>query len=80
MSGPRPYPIAALFLFLVAGVAAEGTGWGEFAQFVTDHVFRDEHRNKRFAVVHRDGFTHKFRGDHGGAGPSLDDLLTLGFL
>src|SRR6476661_9145286 len=31
---------------------------GELTQLVSHHVFRDVHRNKFFAVVHRNGVSH----------------------
>src|SRR5687767_12917765 len=41
--------------FLVATVTLEGTGDGEFAEFVAHHVLVDQHRDMVLAVVHGDG-------------------------
>src|SRR6478736_231648 len=48
-----PYSLALRRLFR-AGVAAEITRRGEFAQLVADHVFPDEHRHVLAAVVDGD--------------------------
>ena len=57
----------------------EGTGRRKFPELVPYHVFGDIYRYELTPVVHRDGLTHKIRGDHGGAGPGLDNGLLAGF-
>src|SRR5579884_399543 len=60
---------------LIAAVAAEVAGGRELAELVTDHVFGNEHRNVRFAVVHADRVSDHRRDDRRGAAPRLDDAL-----
>ena len=65
---------------LVAGVSAEYTSGGKFAEFVADHVFGDIHGDEFGAVVDSDGEAYEVRGDHRGAGPGFDGGLLAGFL
>ena len=61
--------------FLVAGVTAEGSCGGEFAEFVTYHVFGDVDGNEFVAVMDSEGMTDEFGGDHRGAAPGFDDVF-----
>ena len=56
-------------------MAVEGTGRGEFAETVSDHVLGDEHGNEDLAVVHVEGVPDELGEYHGTAGPGLDRLL-----
>ena len=56
-------------------MAAEGTGGGELAQLVSDHILGDIHGNVTAAVVDGDGVSDEGRENRGGTGPGLDDLL-----
>lgn len=58
-------------------MATEVTGWRKLTQFVAYHVFSDKNRDKRFAVVNRDGFAHHIGDDHRGAAPGFDDLFAI---
>ena len=58
-------------------VALELAGETEFAQLVAHHVFRDVHRNKLLAVVHRDGVTHHLRNDGRAPRPGAQHLLLI---
>jgi hypothetical protein len=61
-------------------MSLEGTGGGEFAKAVTDHVVRDKHSGEAFAVVHFEGDPNHVREDHGAAGPSFDGLAGGGLV
>ena len=37
----------------VTGVAVKGPSWGEFSEFMTDHIFRYVYRDELLAVMHR---------------------------
>src|SRR3977135_4356278 len=56
--------IGCLLLHLaVAGVTVEGPGGGELAEFVTDHVFADDHRDMLLAVIDAEGEPDELRQD-----------------
>lgn len=59
-------------------VADELAGRAEFAEAVTNHVFRDVDRGEVFAVVHHEGVTDEIRGDHAGTGPGFDRFFLIG--
>ena len=42
----------------VTGMTTEITGWRKLAQFVAYHIFGDENRDKSFAIVYGNGFSH----------------------
>ena len=65
---------------LVAGVSAEYTGGGEFAEFVSDHILGHIHGDEFVAVMDSDGEADEVRGNHRGAGPRLDGGFLAGFL
>jgi hypothetical protein len=46
----------------------ENPGGREFAQFMTNKIFRYIHGNPGFAIIDRDGSTHHFRNDSGTPG------------
>ena len=50
-----------LFRCFRAGVASEGSGGGELAQLVADHIFSDIYRDMLAAVVDRKGVTDEIR-------------------
>ena len=52
-------------------------GQRKLAQTMADHVFRDEHRVKNFAVMHVERQPDEIGGDHRTAGPGLDRGLGL---
>ena len=58
-------------------VADELAGRAEFAEAVTNHVFRDVDRGEVFAVVHEKGVTDEIRRDHAGAGPGFDRFFLI---
>ena len=51
-------------LLVIARVTAEGTCRSELAEFVSNHVLRDIHRNKLVSIVNCNCVTYKVRGDH----------------
>lgn len=52
-----------------------GSRRGKFAQFVTDHVFRDKDGHVLATVVNGDRVADHVGGDSGTSGPSLDQLF-----
>ena len=52
-------------------------GGRKLAQFVTDHLLGDVHRDELVPVVNGDRMADKVRRDHTGAGPGLDHFLLL---
>ena len=52
-------------------MALEGTGRGELAQLVTDHIFGDVNGHMLAAVVHGEGVAHKVGENRGGAAPGF---------
>lgn len=56
-------------------VTAEAAGQGEFAEFVTHHVFGNKDVSELFAVMHFERVSDKGWQDHRGARPSFDRLL-----
>src|SRR5712671_652292 len=59
----------------VAGVTMEGPGGRELAEFVTDHVFGDDHRDMFDAVIDAEGQPDELRQDGRTARPDLDHVL-----
>ena len=67
-----------LFSFFASRVATERSCRGEFAKFVTHHVFGNENFDVPTTVVNHECVSDKLR-DHGaGSGPSLDGLFFAG--
>jgi hypothetical protein len=60
-------------------VGLEDTGGRKLTQLVAYHVFRNENRDKGFAVVNREGLTDEVRSNHGATAPGFDGLLVAGF-
>ena len=58
-----------------AGMTLERAGRCKLTEFVTNHVFRDIHRNVLLAVMNCNGMTDKFREYSGRTRPCLEDLL-----
>lgn len=58
-------------------MAAEVARGRELTEFVTNHIFGDEHRDESFTIMHGDRFADHFWGDHGGAAPGFDHLLSI---
>lgn len=58
-------------------MAFEGTGRGEFAEFMTDHIFGDIYRYVFSSVMHCDGVTYKARQDGRSTGPGLTTFFSL---
>ena len=56
------------------------SGWGEFSQFVSNHVFGHEDGNEFISVMDRQIQSHKFRHNHGTSGPGADDPPVVCFL
>src|SRR5579872_2338893 len=67
MSGP--------LRFLVAGMAGEGPGRRELAEFVTHHVLRHQHGQKLATVVDAEGQPNELRQNGRAARPNPDDLV-----
>jgi len=65
---------------LLASVASEESGQGEFAQLVSNHVFRNEYGYMLSSVVHHEGVTDEVREDRGSSGPGFDRLLVATFI
>lgn len=58
-----------------------GTGWGKFAQFVSDHILGYVYRNVFASVVYTKRMTNELREDRGAAGPGFDhDFLLDAFI
>src|SRR5258708_24737071 len=64
-----------LLRLAVAGVTMEGPGRGELAEFVTDHVFGDDHGDMLQAVIDAEGEADELRQDGRAARPDLDHVL-----
>src|SRR5262245_3673907 len=62
-------------LLRLAAVTLEGSRGSEFAEAMTDHIFRHEHLQVRLAVVDHESQADKFRHDRAGPRPSLDRLF-----
>lgn len=60
---------------LLSCMAAEDTCRGEFSELVADHVFSNIHGDELVAVMHSNREAYEIRGNHRGAGPSLDCAL-----
>src|SRR5690606_28726979 len=60
---------------LVGRMPVIGTGWGELAKLVTDHVLGDAHRNMLLAVVHAERDADKLRQDGRATRPDLDHIV-----
>src|SRR5208282_3866214 len=63
---------------LVRRVGLEGARERELAELVTDHVFRDVHRNVLLAIVDGDRQPDKIRRDRRTSRPGLDRSLVRG--
>ena len=50
----------------IARVAMEGSSWGEFSEFMANHIFRYVYRDELFAIVHRERKSNGL-GDDGGS-------------
>ena len=59
----------------VGTVALENPGGRKFAEFVTNHIFRDVDSDEIFAVVDIESVPDKVVDNHAPAGPSLDRAL-----
>src|SRR5260370_702639 len=60
---------------LVAGMAVEGAGRRELAQFVADHVLGHQHRNEFVAVIDAKGQADELREDRRPPRPRPDHLV-----
>src|SRR5690606_12273622 len=67
-------PILLPLGLLVGRMPVIGTGGGELAKLVTDHVFGDVHRNMLLTVVHAERDADKLRQDGRTTGPDLDHI------
>jgi len=61
-------------------MAAEDAGGCELAEFVTDHVLGDVHRDEFVAVVDGDGLANEVGRNHRSPGPCLYGNLLVGLL
>ena len=61
-------------------MAAEGTGGGELAQLVANHILSHIDGNVLAAVMHGKGVSDEGGEDGGGAAPGLQDLLLAGLI
>ena len=61
-------------------MALEGTGGGELAQLVTDHILGDIDRHVLAAVMDGEGVADKVRENGGGAAPGFQDALLTGLI
>ena len=64
----------------VGTVLLEDTGWREFTQLMTNHVFRDENRVENFAVVNQKGMPDEVRSNGRTPGPRLDRAFDAGIV
>src|SRR5438552_10885905 len=69
-------PISGPSRPLVAGMAVEGAGRRELAEFVADHVLGHQHRDEFMAVVDAKGQPDELREDRRPARPGADHLVT----
>src|SRR5690349_16712667 len=67
-------------LLRLAAVTLEGPRRSELAKAMTNHVFRHEHFQVRFAVVDHKGQADKLGHDRASPRPSLDRLFRAGLL
>jgi hypothetical protein len=61
--------------FLLCEVAAEGTGWSELAQAVTNHVFRNVDGHMAATIVYGNGMTDHLGEDHACPAPGANHFL-----
>ena len=61
-------------------MAPEVPGGCKFAQFMADHIFCNQNRNERFAVVYGNCFTNHIRYDHRGTAPGFDYLALVALI
>ena len=58
-------------------MSLEGTGGGELAQLVSNHILGDIHRNKFSAVMYCDGVGYHIREDCGSIGTMFSALFLI---
>src|SRR5271169_5727875 len=73
-----PRPARRRNHFLVRRVSLERACQREFAELVSDHVFRDVHRNMLLTIVNGDRQADEVRGNGRASGPGLDRPLVRG--
>jgi hypothetical protein len=61
--------------FPLCKVTAEGAGWSEFTQAVTDHVFRDVDGHMAATIMYSNGMADHLREDHARPAPGANHLL-----
>ena len=61
-------------------MALKGTGGGELAQLVADHILGDVDGHVLLAIVDGNGVTDEVGEDGGGAAPGLQDALLTGLV
>src|SRR5690606_14598497 len=71
-------PILLPLGLLVGRVTVIGTGRGELAELVADHVFGHENRDVLLAVVNAEGHANELRQDRRAAAPDLDHFAAAG--
>ena len=78
-SGLLPTPSFLPFLGLsVACVTVKSAGGRKLAQLMSDHILRNEDRDKFLAVMHRKSEAHHIGNNRRPARPRLDDLTRTG--
>src|SRR3954454_16402971 len=71
-------PISAPSRLLIAGMAVEGAGRRELAEFVADHVLGHQHRDEFVAVIDAERQPDELREDRRAPRPGPDDLVAPG--
>ncbi len=59
-------------------MSAKSSGDAELAEFVADHVLRDQHFIENLAVVDQEGMADELGNNSTSAGPSLDGVPNVG--
>ena len=67
-----------LDFYFLTRVALKRSRWGEFAEFVADHIFGDEDLIEDLSVVNHECKTDEFRHDSTSSGPGFDRLARTG--
>jgi len=64
----------------VCTMLLEGASEGEFAQFVTNHIFRHKNGMKEFSVMDLESVPNELGSDRRAARPSFDGLFGASFV
>src|ERR1035437_4428859 len=71
-------PPLSLDCFFMSSMTLEGTSQAKFTQLMTNHVFRNVHRNVLFTVMYSNRQTYKLRQHRRTARPGFYRALIIG--